>query len=380
MIKILICGDFAPNRRIANLIELGDYSFFDEVKPIAEHADYAILNLETPVVEDNSFASPIIKSGPIIKCSPNAMDAVVWAGFNCITLANNHCFDYGQKGIEYTLKHSERVGLEYVGAGRDINEAQSILIKEINNEKIAIINYCEHEFNIATETHGGGNPLNPVLNYYDIKRARKEADYVIVIIHGGTEDYQLPTPRMVDNYRFFIDCGADAVINGHQHCYGGYEIYKSKPIFYGLGNFCFDSFTPEYKKEWTEGYMVELSLVNKDLITFDTVPYVQCAVSPKVKIMKDNEYFYKHLNSLNEIIENPLMLEKEFCKMAKKENRFYYLSPYSNKYIGWLKTHKLLPRFIEKRLLTLRQIINIDGMLRCESHIDILRENIKSMY
>lgn len=43
---------------------------------------------------------------------------------------------------------------------------------------------------------------------------------------------------MQEIYRFFVDIGADAVINHHQHCYSGYEVYKEKPIFYGLGNFC----------------------------------------------------------------------------------------------------------------------------------------------
>jgi poly-gamma-glutamate synthesis protein (capsule biosynthesis protein) len=45
---------------------------------------------------------------------------------------------------------------------------------------------------------------------------------------------------MVETYRFFIEAGADAVVNHHQHCICGYEVYKGKPIFYGLGNFCFD--------------------------------------------------------------------------------------------------------------------------------------------
>ena len=42
---------------------------------------------------------------------------------------------------------------------------------------------------------------------------------------------------MKETYRFFVDCGADAVINHHQHCYSGYEYYKDKFICYGLGNF-----------------------------------------------------------------------------------------------------------------------------------------------
>ena len=85
------------------------------------------------------------------------------------------------------------------------------------------------------------NPLLPIQQFYKIQEAKENADYVLVIVHGGIEHYQLPTSRMIETYRFFIDAGADAVVNHHQHCYSGYERYKSKPIIYGLGNLLFDN-------------------------------------------------------------------------------------------------------------------------------------------
>ena len=133
-----------------------------------------------------------------------------------------------------------------------------ILYKEIGDKKLAVINCCEHEFSIATETTAGSNPLNPISQYYAIKEAKEKADYVLVIVHGGHEHYQLPSTRMQETYRFFIDVGADAVVNHHQHCYSGYEYYNGKPIMYGLGNFCFDEGLKK-TKQWHEGYIVEIS-------------------------------------------------------------------------------------------------------------------------
>lgn len=52
-------------------------------------------------------------------------------------------------------------------------------------------------------------------------------------MHGGHEHYQLPSLRMQETYRFFIDAGADVVVNHHQHCFSGYEIYNNKYIFMG---------------------------------------------------------------------------------------------------------------------------------------------------
>ena len=101
------------------------------------------------------------------------------------------------------------------------------MYKRKDGETLAIINCCEHEFSIADDDSAGANPLNPIQQYYKIKEARLNADYVLVIVHGGHEMYQLPSLRMVDTYRFFIDAGADAVVNHHQHCFSGYETRRS---------------------------------------------------------------------------------------------------------------------------------------------------------
>ena len=76
-------------------------------------------------------------------------------------------------------------------------------IKEIAGEKLAVINICENEWTIATKTSGGSAPLNLITNIHKIAEAKKNSDYVLVIVHGGTEHYQLPSPRMKETYRFF---------------------------------------------------------------------------------------------------------------------------------------------------------------------------------
>jgi poly-gamma-glutamate synthesis protein (capsule biosynthesis protein) len=121
-----------------------------------------------------------------------------------------------------------------VGGGTNLQEASKILYKKIDEKVLALINCCENEFSIATEVTAGSNPLNPIQQYYAIQEAKSKADYVLVIVHGGHELWQLPSPRMQETYRFFIDAGADAVVNHHQHCYSGYEIYKKKPYILNL--------------------------------------------------------------------------------------------------------------------------------------------------
>lgn len=375
MAKILVCGDFVPNRRIAQMVESMDFSFFSQVKGITAEVDYSILNFESPVVSNDTQAVAIRKAGPCLKCTKHALESVKWAGFDCVTLANNHCFDYGQHGMDETIASCNEFDLDYVGGGRNLNEAKKILYKKIDNNTIAIINCCEHEFSIATDTHGGGNPLDIVDIANDIKNARKNADKVLLIIHGGTEDYQLPTPRMKKTYRFFIDEGADVVINGHQHCYSGFELYNGKLIIYGLGNLCFDSFTTDFSKLWTNGYMVKLNLSEKD--SFELIPYTQCAENPIVDITKNKKDFELSINRLNSIIGNDKYLYESFLEMTKKESRYNYFLPLQNRIMGRLRRHNIVPQWIENKLLSTDQLVNIYGIINCESHYDIIIHNIR---
>ena len=269
--KILIAGDFCPQNRVSQQIDKENYELvLGQVREVTTKADYSIVNFECPVTKGGE--KPIMKQGPNLQCSSKGIEAVKWAGFDCVTLANNHFRDYGDEGVKNTIDVCMEIGIDAVGGGENLMEASAILYKQIGDHTLAIINCCEHEFSIATETQGGANPLNPIQQYYSIKEAKEKADYVLVIVHGGHEHWQLPSPRMQETYRFFVDAGADAVVNHHQHCYSGFEVYNNKPIFYGLGNFCFD--WPERNSEkWNHGYMVCLDL-NKT-IGFKIIPYKQ---------------------------------------------------------------------------------------------------------
>jgi len=243
--RILVAGDLLPYGRVARLFDKKKYEeVLCQVRGCIKGADYSVANFECPICKGEE--RPIEKCGPNHKCTDSVIGAIQYAGFCCVTLANNHFRDYGDKGCENTLRLLNTNGIDHVGGGLNSTEAARVLYREVKDMQLAIINCCEHEFSIATETTAGSNPLNPIQQYYAIQEARRKADYVLVVVHGGHEMWQLPSPRMKQTYQFFIDAGADAVINHHQHCFSGYEIYKGKPIVYGLGNFCFDK--PGYFK------------------------------------------------------------------------------------------------------------------------------------
>lgn len=370
--KILIAGDFVPQNRVIPIIENGQYSeILGEVKPVVESADYAIVNLEAPVIYGSP--SPISKTGPNLSCSENAIKALKWAGFDCVTLANNHFFDQGKQGVNGTIETCEKYGMSFVGGGRNLREAEMVLYNKVGEKILAIVNCCEQEWSIATELKGGSNPLNPIKQYYAIKEAKKNADYVIAIVHGGIEMYQYPTLRMQETYRFFIDAGADAVVNHHQHCYSGYEVYHNKPIFYGLGNFCFDR-EKSVGDNWNRGYMIMLQF-NKE-IDIEVLPYTQSEDNIYVHLLDDSQMkdFVSSLAAINNALSDQTKLVSlfdEYCNSISKR-KFIDLEPISNRYLRFLQRLSIFPRLFKGR-----NERNWLCRLNCESHRDVLLRIIK---
>jgi Bacterial capsule synthesis protein PGA_cap. len=101
-----------------------------------------------------------------LRCSLNAVEAIKSTGFDLITLANNRFCNYGDEDVPNTLAAYCENGLDTVGGGENLDDAKRIFYKQIKGKRFGFVNFCEHEFSIATGKNGGSNPLNPVANYY----------------------------------------------------------------------------------------------------------------------------------------------------------------------------------------------------------------------
>lgn len=372
-IKIIIAGDLCPHDRVERFFCNNDHDkILDQVRPVVTESDYSLVNLEAPIATEE--ANPIPKWGPNLRCDSHVIDALKYAGFQCVTLANNHFYDYGESGALTTFSELRKNGIDFVGAGKELKEAAQILYKQIKGKNIAFINCCEHEYSIATNNSAGSNPLNPIQQYYAIKEACQNSDFVIVITHGGIEAYQLPTPRMQETYRFFIDAGADIVVNHHQHCYSGFECYKGKYIYYGLGNFCFD-WAGKRNCSWNEGFLLAITFTNNS-INCAEIPYVQCNERAEVSFMNEGKQldFQKKIKSLNACIANPIELEQNYNSYVEETAKIYDdLHPYSNRYLRALYNRGLIPSFFGKEKLR-----SIENKIVCESHYDRFVRMIRS--
>lgn len=366
-VSILITGDFYAGHRIENLIFEEKFSeIYNDFLPLIRESDIAVTNLESPLTDHNV---PIEKTGPAIKASKKSIEALSYGGFNLVTLANNHIMDFGDRGLTDTLDLCNANKIDYVGAGMSNAEASRTLYLESKGKKLAFINFAENEWSNTHDARPGANPLNPVANFYAIAEARKNADFVFVVVHGGHEMYSLPSPKMKETYRFFVDAGASAVIGHHTHSYSGYELYNGSPIFYSLGNFIFD-WPNKRNSTWNRGYAVKFSIDGSKL-SFKIHPYEQgndvvgvCRLGGE-KL----EEFQMHLSELNSIIQDDEELKRNFDNWCMKMSKSYnsHLEPYSNRYLQALQKRRLVPSFLtkKKRLLYC-------NLLRCESHRDVL--------
>ena len=285
-----------------------------------------------------------------------------------ITLANNHFRDQGEIGVKDTLKSAKDYGLDYVGGGENLAEAKKTRFVSIKQKKFAFLNFCEQEYSIATNDYGGSNPYDIIDITKSIQEAKDVADYVILIIHGGIEHYQLPTLRMKKEYRFFVDAGADAVVNHHQHCFSGYEFYKGKPICYGLGNFCFDAADLRNNGMWDKGFLVKLTF-DEEQVSLTSLPYSQCGAEPKVNLLERNAFDHK-FSELNSVILDDYKLTKAFQDLVvtKQRKLLSVMNVFGNAIFD-----KLYKKGYLDGLCRQGRLLVVKDLLYCESHLDVLK-------
>lgn len=195
-------------------------------------------------------------------------------GADAVSLANNHAYDYGPDALVDTMEALEEVGIPYMGAGRNLDEAKKPVYFVANGKKIAIVSATQIERSTnftkeATETTPGVlKTLNPDKYIEVIEKAEKNSDYVIAFVHWGTEHethYGLDQKLLAVQ---FAEAGADAIVGGHTHCLQGMEYIDDVPIIFSLGNFWFTGSTIDTG--------ISQIIINKDgSIDFRFIPCIQ---------------------------------------------------------------------------------------------------------
>lgn len=368
-IKITIGGDFCVTVPYTNT-----HLFSQELKELFNQSDLNIVNLECPVIEiDNG--EKILKTGPHLSTNISIFDLFNQINIHAVTLANNHILDFGVKGLESTIIGCHKNNIITTGAGNNLKEASKPAIVERNGIKIALINFCEHEFSIATEQSAGANPLDLIDNSEEIKKARQFVDFVIVISHGGHEHYNFPSPRMVKQYRFFADSGADAIICHHAHCISGIEVYNNVPIFYGIGNLLFTM--PCKNKGWNNGLLVQLRLDKGIPLKWEIIPTQQSDDNYFLSLCTemDSKRIREEINTYSNIISHSKTLNDQWETYAKRMEPLILndFSPIPGRYIKAIFRRMGLNKIIFRKDYAV-QLLNL---IECESLSDLSQHILK---
>ena len=287
-IQIMVAGDFCPAGRLRALWADGSAARREvagALAPLIREADLFVVNLECPLT---TATAPIEKCGSLIQGDPAAAGFLAEVGVNLAALANNHIKDYGEAGIRETLDACARVHLPTVGAGTDFPEATRIHYRQIKGRTLAVVNMAEKEFSCAGPGEGGANPFDVVAAAESLREARRRADHVLLIVHGGLENTHYPSPGSVRALRFLAGQGATAIVRHHAHRVQGHETWNGVPIFYGAGHFLFDWHTPVHGED-CEGILIGLSIGEDDRCSFEVHPLAQCAPERWFGILQGEE-------------------------------------------------------------------------------------------
>jgi poly-gamma-glutamate synthesis protein (capsule biosynthesis protein) len=184
-------------------------------------ADLAIGNLEC-VVSPLGVPRP---SAPVTFRAPElSFGAIQRAGFDVVSVANNHVLDYGPEALDDMVARLDRAGLPHIGVGRRSIDPEMPLIREIHGLKIGFLGFFDVDVEKAC---------------HDVARARASVDLVVVFNHWGVEAQVSPLGAQQTFGRALVDAGANLVVGAHAHVLQPEEWYRGRLIVYGLGNFVF---------------------------------------------------------------------------------------------------------------------------------------------
>jgi len=344
-ISIWACGDTVLNISNTKIIS-------DELSEIITSSNISICNFEAPV---KSKGTPIPKVGPHVHQLKSAIGTIKNCGFDMLSLANNHIYDYGETGLKDTIDEITKNNLDYIGAGLTFDEAYSLMLKEIENTKIGFLAFCEAEFGALIEDEGRGGYAwinHPSVNNI-IRDSKQKVDILILIVHAGVEEVPLPLPEWRARYRELCDLGADVVIGHHPHVPQGWEKYNESLIFYSLGNFYFD--WDAFRDKEDISYSVLLKIENKK-IDYKVITHKK--VDECVEIVEDKS-FKEYLDKLNIILKN------NYLEIANQQSIYLYKTRYECYYKAYamLLLHNVRiesHRFATQRALSLLTEKNYD--------------------
>jgi poly-gamma-glutamate synthesis protein (capsule biosynthesis protein) len=245
-VTLLAVGDVMLGRGVAEVAEP-----LAAVAPWLSAADLTFGNLESVIVTSGTpRTAPAGAPQPIILNAPvTAVAHLTTAGFDLLSLANNHSLDYGGEGVAETAVRLQQAGITPLGIGMDVEAAYAPVFQEVKGVRLAFL-----ALNAVFQPGDGASSLDGAASNWvradwqservvqAVTAARQQADAVIVSVHWGYEHEQRVDPWQETAVQTLLAAGADVIIGHHPHVAQPVIVDRQagKLAAYSLGNFVFD--------------------------------------------------------------------------------------------------------------------------------------------
>lgn len=331
--SLLAVGDIMLSRNVGTKIDKADDPNlpFANLQSLISSADIAFGNLECPL----SPSAVPVREGLIFRCLSKYVPGLVNAGFDVLSTANNHSFDQGGKGLEFTIDYLKSHSILPVGTGKDFAEVHSGRVIRVSEEGVRL-GFLAYSYSARNDGQQSTDPHIATMDNLDqlktdiLNLKSRGAQVVIVSMHAGTEYTREPNQLQINFAHAAIDAGADAVIGHHPHWIQPVEVYsptiqlspdegrvprsaeaergrevKSHHglIFYSLGNFVFDQM---WSQETRKGLAVELTFREHELQSAKLIPVIiDNFCCPRLATPEEKAAILKKINLESDIIEFP---------------------------------------------------------------------------
>ena len=241
---LLAVGDILIHSSVYNAAKTpAGYDFkpmFKYVKPYISQADIAVANSESII----GGAQIGLSTYPIFNSPYEVGDALKDAGFDVVTMANNHTLDRGERGVTNAIHYWDKIGMVHTGSFLSEAERNRIVTVEKNGIVFSFLAYTYGTNGIPTPAGKSYlvNRIDLPLMERDIQAAKAQSDVVVVSLHFGTEYQRYPNENQKKLVKILANQGVDIILGSHPHVLQPYTWVEGKSghktfVIYSLGNF-----------------------------------------------------------------------------------------------------------------------------------------------
>jgi poly-gamma-glutamate capsule biosynthesis protein CapA/YwtB (metallophosphatase superfamily) len=265
-LTITLVGDIMLDRSVEESVYEngdGDFSFIFKNTSFLKDSDIVFGNLEGPVSDKGEDLQNLYS----FRMDPEVIPELSAAGFNILSVANNHSGDWGSEAFEDTLRRLKKYNILFAGGGRRRKEAEEVTIIEKNGTTVGFLAFSDIGPKVFEVGYGHAGILyadDPRFSEL-VENASREVDILVVSLHFGEEYRAEPTDRQRELAYSAIDAGADIVAGHHSHIIQDVSRYKDGIITYGLGNFIFDQ---SFSEETMEGLVLDIFVEGGEIIGY----------------------------------------------------------------------------------------------------------------